>query len=132
MNNLIFLSILSPALEYAQDLNINTALGKCLIYDTIIDHKNGLDPDSIKAIIKRTQRKEGPRILVPDNEGQWLKTFLAVRLAVLTQPFNHLYRNGWMGSSDRIEIFYKLIRQQNWDLVGPINIDTIHFKANIS
>ncbi len=44
-----------PAMQAADKANVKTVLGKCAFYDCIIQHGGGDDPDSLNAIIKRTE-----------------------------------------------------------------------------
>jgi chitosanase len=42
-------------MQAADKANVKTVLGKCAFYDCIIQHGGGDDPDSLNAIIKRTE-----------------------------------------------------------------------------
>ncbi len=73
-----------PAEAYAKKLRIKSALGQAILYDTIIQHGDGDDPDSIGAIIKETDKKF-PHLTKRyfRSETDWLVTFLGVRHNVL-------------------------------------------------
>jgi chitosanase len=122
---------LRPAMILANKDNVQTGLGKCIFYDTVIQHGNGDDLDSISAIIRRTEQIEGG--IVDANEAQWVQVFLKTRRHVLIHPRNKENRNQikWKESVERVDILLELAEMANWDLNGPIHIDTPYHKATI-
>ncbi len=116
-------------MELAEKENIESALGKCAFYDCIIQHGEGDDPDSIGAIIKRTERKErGP---VNGNEKEWIRQFLMTRRADLVNPAEESTQDEWRQSVDRVDAMIKLLDDGNLDLTGPIRVKTPNHSATI-
>lgn len=117
---------------YAQSIRIRSALGKCILYDTILQHKNGDDPDSFGAILAATQSQVGHRILTDSSEAKWLTAFLSTRMSVLISPHNKQTKEEWKDSAERVTAFLRLIREENFALEGPINIESMNFFDTIS
>lgn len=46
-----------PAMKRSDQAGLKTALAKAVMYDTVIQHGDGDDPDSFYALIKRTNKK---------------------------------------------------------------------------
>ncbi len=113
-------------MQAADKANVKSALGKCAFYDCIIQHGGGDDPDSLNAIIKRTQQTEGSSVLVKANEEKWIREFLRIRRNVLENPNNKNMLIEWRESVDRVDFLIDLIEDNNWDLNGPIHVLTPH------
>ncbi|KIN28925.1 chitosanase [Bacillus subtilis] len=48
-----------PAMKRSDNAGLKTALARAVMYDTVIQHGDGDDPDSFYALIKRTNKKAG-------------------------------------------------------------------------
>jgi chitosanase len=113
-----------PALQIAEGLGLKSALGKLVIYDTLIQHGNGDDPDGLRALlgqakdIVRGTPKEGI------GESNWLYTFLKVRRADLKEPHNSNVKEIWKLSAGRCDVLTGLVQVGNFELIGQI---TAHF-----
>jgi chitosanase len=113
-----------PAVVQARKLGIQNPLSLAVLYDTIIQHGNGTDPDGLPALIKRTnQRARGtPRGGV--EEDFWLATFLVVRRQDLLRAFNPETRAEWRASARRVDALQALLSAGNLTLDGPIVVNT--------
>jgi chitosanase len=109
--------------------NVKSALGRCAFYDCIIQHGGGDDPNSLSAIIKRTEQTEGGP--VKDDEKKWIREFLKTRRADLTHPHNKETENGWKDSVDRVDAMVKLLDEGNIGMHGPIHEKTPNHSATI-
>ena len=100
---------LFPALDHAKKIGIRSALGKAILYDTMIMHGDELSGASAKdgtsALIKRTNallKFNGK------NEIEWLNKFLDVRRADLQNPYNHATQEEWSPNVWRVDELRKL------------------------
>ena len=48
-----------PSVKHADEVGLKTALARAVLYDTIIQHGDGTDPDGLPALLKRTQKQVG-------------------------------------------------------------------------
>jgi chitosanase len=111
-----------PAMQIADLISIKYALTRAFIYDTIIQHGNGNDPDGLKALItKATQITGGD----PDDgisEKIWLSTLLNVRQDTLQNASDPKTRAVWADSAYRVNIYRKILETDNFNLNTPITI----------
>ncbi len=120
-----------PAMKVGDMLGVTSALGRAMLYDTIIQHGGGDDEDSLAAIVKRTTDVVYG---IPENgvsETLWLETFLNQRRQNLLHPTNKTTQDVWAVSVGRVEILRKLLSEKNLDLHGPIIINTNEYQATI-
>jgi chitosanase len=63
-----------PSVTYSNQLGLRTVLARAAIYDTIIQHGAGEDPDGLPAILERTQKATGgtPATVLMKNFGSML------------------------------------------------------------
>lgn len=107
-----------PALEQTQTAGISSAAGKLIILDTAVQHGNGDDPDSLRAIIRETTQKHGrPN---PEDETQWLTAFLEIRRQHLFNATDPSTRNAWRDSVSRTYAL-GMILEQDTTLAGPLH-----------
>lgn len=120
-----------PAMAAADALGMTSALGRAILYDTIIQHGGGEDADSLSALIARTTQslKGSPKTGV--SETRWLTTFLAVRREDLLRPANRTTQEVWAVSVGRVDVLKKLLSDGNLDLNGPIQIESEDYNATI-
>lgn len=110
-----------PAMFRAIQAGLQTALGKAILYDSVIQHGDGDDPDSLLALIKETEKHAGtPKTLA--HEEKWLHTFLDVRKADLEHAHNPDTRDVWRESVGRVDSLRQLVNKKNFDLNGPFSI----------
>lgn len=113
----------------ADSENVRTPLGQCIFYDTLVQNGNGDDLDSISHLIMKTQNIMNG--LVDANERNWLIMFLRFRRHILLHPHNPNNKSEWRETIDRVDVLKELVEMANWQLTGPINIDTINHSAVI-
>lgn len=117
------------AAQAANLLGVRSPLGQLYLYDAIIQHGNGEDPDGLPALIQRTTERAGgtPKSGIP--EAKWLDLFLAERRATLAHAYAEETREVWAESVGRCDALQSLAQAGNYDLHGPIVIkpfDTEH------
>jgi len=106
----------------------------CAFYDTIIQHGNNDDYDSIGSIgsiIKRTEKNVHGTVKSGVDEKKWIREFLKVRRDDLQHPHNKETAEGWKQSVDRVDALVKLLDEGNMDLHGPIHVKTPEHEATI-
>jgi len=108
-----------PALKAATAAGIQSAIGKSIFYDTWLQHGASGDHDSLNAILKRTIDETGG--VTGSSETEFLKTFLAIRKAVLHEPANRETREVWRASAWRVDALLRLL-DSNPGLVPPIQV----------
>jgi len=114
-----------PAMRIARELGLRSALAKAVIYDTIIQHGGGSDPDSLEAIIARTERIfSGSPAQGVVGEAKFIYTFLRIRRAVLSMPDNAESAGVWAESTGRVDALMQMMHRGYWNLDRPIRIQT--------
>jgi chitosanase len=108
-----------PAMRKADTLGLRTALARVEIYDAILQHGDGDDPDGLSALIAATTELVGPP--TPARESVWLRSFLDVRLNNLRSPSNASTARAWSESTDRVECIRSLAQQGNTTVRGPLS-----------
>lgn len=111
----------NPAMQHASRVGIQTALGKAIFYDTIIQHGDGEDPDSLLALIEATKKHIG---FLPkgNNEKDWIAHFLEVRRHDLVHAFNVDTREVWKQSVGRVDALKQLVISKNFNLDAPLTV----------
>lgn len=131
-NNSIFISCqdyvadslyYNPAVVWAKKLGLHYPLSLLAIYDAIIQHGEGDDPDGLPALINRTNSKCGGNPKQGIKEWKWLETFLDVRKNCLKNPYNKDTQEEWQESVDRVKALDKLRKQGNFLLDKTIEIE---------
>jgi hypothetical protein len=111
----------NPAMRYADKAGVKTALARAQLYDAIVQHGGGTDPDSLGALLKRTNAAAGGTPATGVNERTWLARFFEVRIADLRNPANDETQEEWAGSVDRVKSMQRIAATGNYDLRGPIS-----------
>jgi len=109
-----------PAMRRAQQLGVTSALGQLIIWDTIVQHGEGDDPDGLPAIQNEVVTRYGP---VAGNEAAWLTDFLQVRRAHLQNPADPETRDAWRDSVSRVDALESLVKAGNLELRPPLGWD---------
>jgi chitosanase len=117
-----------PAIRHARRLGLQTALAQAAIYDTIIQHGDGEDPDSLSAILERTNQAVGGTPATGVDEEVWLDNFLKVRREDLAHAYDENTRAEWSQSVGRCDVFMMLAERGNYNLSGVIMVDAGGFK----
>lgn len=108
-----------PAVKAAASFQLIGPLGLAIVYDTLLQHGDGEDADSLGAIHARTVDLAGN----PEQAGEldFLFAFLEVRRDVLTSPANTATLEDWQASVTRVDAL-QLILTENPDLEPPIRV----------
>ena len=99
------------------------------MYDAIIQHGDGDDPDGLSALLTRTAARVGGTPLTGVNEHAWLDAFLHVRREDLAHAFDPATRVAWAESVARVDVFLAIAAAGNYALNGPIVIDSDIYSA---
>jgi chitosanase len=119
-----------PAARYAATLGLKTALARALVYDTLLMHGDGDDPDGLPALLEQARKAAGGTPAAGVDETAWFSAFLRIRRAVLAHAHDPATRKAWAEAVGRADVFRTLAEQGNWDLHGPIVL-TGEFTATI-
>jgi chitosanase len=111
-----------PAVRRWRDLGLQSALSLAAIYDTIIQHGEGNDPDGLPKLLQRSTRRAGGSPQTGVAESVWLRAFLQERKRTLANPANKATKEAWGGSGDRVKVFQQLAAQNNYDFRGPFTV----------
>jgi len=103
---------LAPAIAAAKSVGVSSPAGIAIFYDTLVQHGDGDDPDSLKAIMKSTQAAP---------EAEYLKAFLDARKRVLLHSSDKETREVWRESAGRVDALRALF-ERNPNLTPPINV----------
>lgn len=109
-----------PSMRTCDELGLKTALARAAIYDTLLMHGAGDDPDGLPALLERTRRQAGGTPATGVDESAWLSAFLRVRREDLAHARKPETRAVWAKSVGRVDVFRTLADQGNRDLHGPI------------
>ncbi|MBM4372988.1 MAG: chitosanase [Deltaproteobacteria bacterium] len=120
-----------PAMGYALDLGLELPLSRAVLYDTIIQHGDGENPDGLAALLSQTLEGEGRSPADGLDEDVWLRAFLEVRRAVLEHADDPDTREEWAESVPRVEAWAWILDQGNTGLEGPFVLDSDHYTETI-
>jgi chitosanase len=120
-----------PSQKHADQLGLKTPLARAQLYDAIIQHGDGSDPDGLPALIQRTNKAVGGSPAQGVDEKKWAAAFLAERRKDLSHAYDASTRKEWAGSVDRVGVYEDLVKAGNWDLKGPIKADHGDFKGTM-
>lgn len=120
-----------PSQELADEIGLETALGRAELYDTIIQHGEGDDPDGLPALLEAALASVGGTPATGVDEEEWISAFLVIRRNDLLDPYNTDTQAVWAESVGRVDVFSALLADGNLDLDGPIVIDTADYSATI-
>ncbi|MDD2785732.1 MAG: chitosanase [Patescibacteria group bacterium] len=121
-----------PAMQTSDDLGLQYALSRAVIYDTIIQHGGGDGPDSLSAIVVRTNQAAGGNPKSGIDEKSWLNNFLATRREDLINPSDSSTKDVWATSAGRVDVLQSIAGAGNYDLNGPIAIVSQDYNATIN
>ncbi len=109
------------AVEYSGKLGATQPLTLLILYDTVIQHGFGPDPDGLPALVQRTNAVlNDPTV----SEQEWNSEFLSQRRRVLDYANSPATRAVWAESVGRVDTLQDLVAQGNTQLEGSIVIDT--------
>lgn len=121
----------NPSVVHSNELGLDLPLSRAEIYDAIIQHGDGDDPDGLQALINRTNNLMGGSPKQGIDEKKWLTEFLNVREDDLLHPYDADTQAAWSQSTGRIEVFRDIAKSGNYQLNGPLQIQTNDYDAVI-
>jgi chitosanase len=121
-----------PSAKYADEVGLKTALARAVLYDSIIQHGDGDDPDGLPALLKRTEKAAGGTPKKGIDEKKWLDVFLKIRREDLENPHAKETQKVWRESVDRVDEFSRIAKSGNYDLLGPIKVDAPQHHAIVA
>lgn len=98
----------SPARGYVKELHLKSPLAYLIVYDSLIQHGDGDDPDSFQGILKRMKKEK--------EEVRFLHSFLDAREGILLHANDPATRDEWRRSVDRVRALRKVLDQGNLNL----------------
>jgi chitosanase len=113
-----------PAMKRADALHLATPLARAAVYDAIIQHGEGSDPDGLPALLAKTARSAKGTPATGVDEKTWLEAFLTVRRADLAHASDASTRAAWAESVSRVDTVRAIATSGNYDLHGPIVVHT--------
>jgi chitosanase len=122
-----------PALRTAERLGVKLPFGKAILYDAIIMHGDGGDPDGVPALIGRTlARTQGKAPKDGYDERAWLAEFLSVRKADLLNPSDAATKDEWSQNAVRADILKSMLLSGNYDaLAAPMSVSNSYYTGPI-
>ena len=121
-----------PSVRRWRALGLKRALSLAAIYDAMIQHGEGTDPDGAPAMLARARRRAGGSPRTGVAEPAFLRAFLAVRKATLTRAANPETRKVWAESVSRVDVFSYLVRTGQWRLAAPVRIRTRDYNETLT
>ena len=109
----------NPAMAAAEEFGMASPLGRAIVYDTALQHGDGNDKDSLRAIYKRTQAATANADEIAETD--LLFAFLEVRRDVLLHPANRATAKGWAASVTRVDALENILAE-NPDLAAPVRV----------
>lgn len=108
-----------PAVEYCKELSLHTPLALLCVYDAIIQHGDGEDPDGLQAIIDGACKS-------PDAGGYevcWIESFNKSRKKILNHSHDPATRDEWKESVGRVDALEQLFSDKNYSLITDFTIN---------
>lgn len=112
-----------PAKSHADRLGLKLPISRAFLYDTIIQHGNGKDPDGLPSLLNK--------VIYQGDEVDWLVAMIAVRKVDLQSPANSDTRDEWRKATGRCDVYRELLDSGNYYLEGPMEIKTKEYKVTI-
>ena len=116
--------IYNPALVLAGSVGVTSALSIAALYDAVLTHGEGSDPDSTGALIAQATRTAGGTPATGVPEAAWLRAFLEACRQDMLHPAYAPSTAAWTLAVGRIDVFEALLTQGNWSLNAPIDTGT--------
>lgn len=121
--------IFNPALQLAGNLGIRSALGVAVMYDAILTHGQGPDPDSVDAIVSAATAAAHGSPATGVSESAWLNAFIAALRQDMLHPANSATTAAWTAAVGRLDVYAQQVAQGNLALSGPI--DTLAYGVTV-
>lgn len=112
----------SPAMNAAACTGAMLPLSKAFLYDTVIQHGDGDDADSMGSILERTRRAVHGTPSSGVDELVWLRALMTERRKDLARACAASTRKEWADSVDRVDAFRALLDAGALNLDGPLSV----------
>jgi chitosanase len=119
----------NPAMKAAESFGMASPLGRAIVYDTALQHGDGDDHDSLRAIFRRT--KAATSGVSDMAQADFLFAFLEVRRDVLLKPADKATEKGWRESVTRVDALQNILAE-NPGLEGPIRVRNSEIDVTVS
>ncbi len=103
----------APARAWCRRLHLVTPLAYLVMFDSITQHGDGRDPDSLGSLISKVSSTA---------EKTFVTEFLKVRRADLLNPTNSETADEWRESVDRVDALLRLVDEGQWELKAPLRV----------
>ncbi|HEX8207395.1 MAG TPA: chitosanase [Solirubrobacteraceae bacterium] len=120
-----------PSVRRWRALGLRRALTLAALYDAMIQHGEGDDPDGVPALLRRARRRAGGTPRTGVSERRFLRAFLAVRRATLRHATDPGTRAVWAESVGRVDVFAYLLRTGQWALRAPVRVRTREYRVTL-
>lgn len=120
-----------PAVRLWRSLRLRTPLSLAALYDAMVQHGDGDDPDGVPALVRRATRRLGGRPSHTISERRYLLAFLAARRADLAHAYDPASRPGFAQSVDRVDVWTYLVRTRQWRLASPVRVRTTDYTLTL-
>jgi chitosanase len=121
-----------PAMKRADTLGLATPLARAAIYDAIIQHGEGDDPDGLPALLTKTAKAVSGTPSTGVDEKKWLDAFFTVRRADLAHASDASTRAAWAESVSRVDALRAIAKSGNYELHGPIVVHSGDVDGTVS
>jgi chitosanase len=111
-----------PARAVADELDLEQPMSLAVLYDTIVQHGEGDDPDGLPAIVAETLAVAGGSPGTGVDEEEWTTQLLAIRRAHLARAADPATREEWAASVGRVDSLQALV-DAGIDLRGPFTME---------
>ena len=100
------------------------------LYDAIIQHGEGTDPDGLPAMIDRTNNDMGGTPASGIDEKAWAKKFMEIRKSILLNPHDPATKDVWAESATRVDALMEIYYIKNYYLSPPVflNVDGDNYR----
>ena len=112
----------NPAVKRWRGLGLRRALSLAAIYDAMIQHGEGTDPDGVPAMLATSTPPRRRHAAHGRLGAEVPRTFLRVRRATLSHASDPDTRAVWAESVGRVDVFAYLQRTGQWRLAAPVRV----------
>ena len=120
-----------PAMGHADAVGATLPLTRAVLYDTIIQHGDGSDPDGLGALLTATRARVHGTPKTGVDERVWLDAFLTIRRADLAHASDPSTRDVWAESVGRVDVLREIARAGNYALEGPLHVASKDWNATV-
>lgn len=112
------------AVNFASEYGLSEPVSLLVLYDTIVQHGYGTDPDGLPSLLKRNTRTLGGSPHNEIDEIYWLRNLLLIRKQTLLNASNSDTRQVWRESAPRADTLLAIIESGNVKLDRAFTVKT--------